>query len=361
MVSFNIYDRFKFNITGERNKEIEDYLAGELGYFKSEVTSPDVEIELVDKFPEDEMSLPPSYGVIGNSFYLKDYYNNKVTISYRRTRTKLLAEKGIDASFLLGNIIEPLMFYCLLEKGFTFIHASAVSKGDNALTFAAWKQTGKTSAILSLLPHNYSYLSNDWSLISKEGLIYPYPTPIRVYGDNLESFPDLINIVSKNPIDKWKIQAQVFIYKVLRGLGLNWSRNLILRGLHLAISAISYRTLKIESGRFGSVGNVSSMEKLFFLVKNPQATEVKVEEIENDERLSMRLAVNLLLERESFTQHSLAYLFAFPESEDYVVSNSLKLQKKIIHSALEGVQCFRVMIPGKIPFREAFLACQKYF
>lgn len=353
MISFNIHDKFSFTVCGEQNKHIESYLIEELGYFKSEVASPDLEIELVDEIPEGKIFLP-FYGRNGDLFYLKDRYGSKISLSYRVFKGKLIAERKIAADFLKNQIIEPLMFYNLLEKGCTFIHASAVSKGNAALIFCGSQDTGKTNIALSLLFHNYSFLSNEWTLISKEGFVYPYPTLIPVVAYNLQAFPNLLNIVSKNYFDKQKIRSKIFISRKRRNMELGHSRNLTLRATDLVLGVISNLIFKINAKDLGAVSNVSRIEKLFILETDSQVSEVDVREVENKKDMVTRLSANLLWERDMFTKHYLAYLFAFPEGRNPVVEDTLKLHGKVISEALKDVPCFQATLPESIPFKEAF-------
>lgn len=362
MISFDIHNKFKFSIIGKQNSELEKYLNDELGYFKSEVTSPDMEIELVDKIPEGKTPLFPLYSKDDASFYLKDSYGNKITILYETSNVRLTAESKINGNFLLYVIIEPLMFYNLLGKGFTFLHASAVSKDDKALMFCAWPHTGKTNTVLSLILRNYSFLADESSLISRKGYVYPYPRPISAFYYNLEEFPELIDVISKSLIDKQKIRLRTFFAKMQNRMARGHSRKFILNAINYGLNRISQpsKGSKIDPNDLTDIGNISKIEKLFLLQTDTVSSEVHVEEIENMKGLSTALSASWIWEREIFTTHYLAYLFAFPERNNQALENSLKLHSEIIRDALKNTECFKVIIPQKLPFKKSFQMLQGY-
>lgn len=366
MLSFDIHGKFKLRVTGKYNSSLENFLERELGYFKAEVSSPDMEVELVDSLPEPPYPLFPLYGKTDTLFYLRDRPNvgSKVTLDYQTSNKKILAEKDIDEVFLLYDIIEPFMFYRLLEEGFTFLHASAVSKENKALVFSAWPRTGKSNTLLSLLHDGgYYFLSDEWTLVSEQGLVYPYPR--RIFGTDvlyhLDSLPSLPKYVCQNWVERQKMQVKRLISRVDERLGFEASKNRFLLGIHLILASIGRLTFRIAPRDIGEIGDVSRMEKLFMLLTDFDSDQVKVAEIKDKESLAIRLSANLLSDyRDVFTHHYLAYLFGFPEKRNPLVENALNLQAQIITKALKDVACYQVMIPGRLPFREFLDEFRKY-
>lgn len=352
MISFDIHGEFSFGVCGKQNKAIENYLDKELGYFKSGVISPDLEIELVDRIPEGQ-SLLPFYGRNDDLFYISDPYGHKVSLPYRMLEGKVVAEKEIDANFLLQLIIEPLMFFHLLRKGYAFLHASAVSKGDATLIFAASQDTGKTSFALSMLFRGYSFLGNEWSLISEKGLTYPYPRPILLGPHNFQAFPELPRRIAINHFGRRKIRGEILISKVRSKMKLGHSTHLILRAANLALQQAN-KIYEIDAKQFGDIGNVSQIKRIFILERNIQATEVNLTKIEDKEGVATRLAANFLWERDTFNKHYLAYLFAFPGGRNPIVEDALKIHREIVKQALKDTLCFRVTLSENMPFKKNF-------
>jgi hypothetical protein len=96
----------------------------------------------------------------------------------------------IDASPLLRhsphvlytNVVEPVLRWTLVEKGWALIHGACVSRGEDAYVVTARTDTGKTTTILTMLRHypQLAFLADDLCLVRADGRLLAYPKPMTI-------------------------------------------------------------------------------------------------------------------------------------------------------------------------------------
>ena len=82
---------------------------------------------------------------------------------------------------LYTNIVEPLLRWTFVEKGYALVHGACVAFGDEAFLITAKTDTGKTTTILRLLDNlTCSFISDDLTLVSRDGQVLTYPKPLTI-------------------------------------------------------------------------------------------------------------------------------------------------------------------------------------
>ena len=87
---------------------------------------------------------------------------------------------------LYTNIVEPILRWTFVEKGYALVHGACIAVGKDAYLVTARTDTGKTTTILRILARqrrttdNASFLSDDLTLVSPEGRVLPYPKPLTI-------------------------------------------------------------------------------------------------------------------------------------------------------------------------------------
>jgi glycosyltransferase involved in cell wall biosynthesis len=82
---------------------------------------------------------------------------------------------------LYTNIVEPILRWAFVKKGYALAHAACIADGDNAYLITAQTDTGKTTTILKLLrEYPFSFLSDDLTLIAPDGRVLTYPKPLTI-------------------------------------------------------------------------------------------------------------------------------------------------------------------------------------
>ncbi|NIO36955.1 hypothetical protein GTO27_04545 [Candidatus Bathyarchaeota archaeon] len=106
----------------------------------------------------------------------------------------------------------------LLDKGFSFIHASAVARNNECIIFPAFSDTGKTTTALSFLKDGYDFLGDD-KVITDGQNVFSYPMPVRkVLSRPFETVPLLRRIKTRKtiypPIAEAGIPRKIFFLSI---------------------------------------------------------------------------------------------------------------------------------------------------
>jgi dolichol-phosphate mannosyltransferase len=83
---------------------------------------------------------------------------------------------------LYTNIVEPLLRWTFVEKGFALVHGACLAFGEDAYLVTARTDTGKTTTMLRILDSQpgCSFISDDLTLVSPEGRVLTYPKPLTI-------------------------------------------------------------------------------------------------------------------------------------------------------------------------------------
>jgi dolichol-phosphate mannosyltransferase len=83
---------------------------------------------------------------------------------------------------LYTNVVEPILRWTFVEKGYALVHGACITAGDKAYMITARTDTGKTTTILKTLARIRScgFVSDDHTLISPEGRVFTYPKPLTI-------------------------------------------------------------------------------------------------------------------------------------------------------------------------------------
>jgi dolichol-phosphate mannosyltransferase len=83
---------------------------------------------------------------------------------------------------LYTNVVEPILRWAFVERGYALVHGACMAIGDNAFLITARTDTGKTTTVLKTLDANpdYFFISDDLTLLKDDGTILPYPKPLTI-------------------------------------------------------------------------------------------------------------------------------------------------------------------------------------
>ncbi|HEX6034324.1 MAG TPA: glycosyltransferase [Anaerolineales bacterium] len=125
---------------------------------------------------------------------------------------------------LYTNVIEPLLRWSFVRKGYALVHAACVSVNGRAVLVTAQTDTGKTSTILRTVD-NYacSFLSDDMTIVSRDGRVMSYPKPLTISSHTLSA------VNANSSLTLWEriaLQFQSRLHsKSGRKVGLNLSKS----------------------------------------------------------------------------------------------------------------------------------------
>jgi hypothetical protein len=83
---------------------------------------------------------------------------------------------------LYTNVIEPILRWSFVERGYALVHGACLAVGDQAFLVTARTDTGKTTTMLRVLDSqpDYAFISDDLTLVGPDGRVLTYPKPLTI-------------------------------------------------------------------------------------------------------------------------------------------------------------------------------------
>lgn len=97
--------------------------------------------------------------------------------------TEVLASSLLKRSphVLYTNVVEPLLRWTFVKKGFALVHGACISHNGQGVLITAQTDTGKTTTILKTLSeYPFSFLSDDMTILHRDGTILSFPKPLTI-------------------------------------------------------------------------------------------------------------------------------------------------------------------------------------
>ena len=180
----------------------------------------------IDLLGKDLLFLEEDTSATDGSLFISDTKGNKVKLtpeSFSDTSLSIQADPDFDLYYLYNYIIEPLLIIWAARHGILFVHASAILKDGKAKVFAAWRHTGKTSSIFSMVKDKIKFMGDDYCVLFNSK-VYIYPKYINIFSYNFESYPWLYGKLSFTL--STRIKLSVYIKKFLYWISQNLSGSL---------------------------------------------------------------------------------------------------------------------------------------
>ena len=294
--NYSIHDVVKFTIQSEN---IPKRMAIEYANFeKDHINNPDFIVEIGNFVPskEDCYIVDHTYYIKEGYFYCKDSYKfGKWMIQVSglesdQTHIKLSTNAVgtlVPDMFICAYVIDFFIRFKLESKGYSVVHASAMSKGGQAFLFPSQSGAGKTSTAIYLAESGYDYLGDDF-VILHEGQVLSYPTALNIFAYNLnpairENLPAYDRVV---------LQLKDALYK-------------------LTARRIKIFTKMNPKDIPGLNITDASMLKAVYLLA--QGDRLEITDAEPDVILNS-LAINQKMESYPFFKYLLEYSYVFPSS-----------------------------------------------
>jgi len=178
-------------------KVVSMYELPELEYFRvpALTSDPDILIRLERRRRKDRRRTDRTAGTTrratDNIHYaeLLGRYGFEVSISNKdRVNIAVSPILRFSRHVLYTNVVEPILRWSFVRKGYALVHAACISFDGQAVLVTARTDTGKTSTILRTLD-NYacSFLSDDMTIVSKDGRVLSYPKPLNISNHTLSA------------------------------------------------------------------------------------------------------------------------------------------------------------------------------
>lgn len=90
---------------------------------------------------------------------------------------------------LYTNVVEALLRYLFVSRGYVLLHCATVVSGGEALILSAQTDTGKTTTVLRLVKrHAVEFLADDMTIIHPSGIARRYPKPMTMSFHTFQAF-----------------------------------------------------------------------------------------------------------------------------------------------------------------------------
>ena len=86
---------------------------------------------------------------------------------------------GRSPSFLFTNIVEPIIRWSLVPKGYALVNAASASSGGSAVLIHGKQDLGYALSILAS-QYGYAFMADDLTIVDQGGNVYSYPKPLTV-------------------------------------------------------------------------------------------------------------------------------------------------------------------------------------
>lgn len=169
------------------------------GYFRRDAVAPDLEVSRVERIdlPRERIRSEVGYTVydLGGGEVV---YDTDVPIMYllgSRARwrirvsglatgtTKILTSApffdfrpvGFKVTELLSRLTQFVLILKLLDRGLAMCHATTLARDGRAFLLFGYSGTGKSTLAAKMLKEGFQYMSEDFTLVDREGRVYCYP------------------------------------------------------------------------------------------------------------------------------------------------------------------------------------------
>lgn len=131
---------------------------------------------------------------------------------------------------LYTNVVEPILRWRLVERGYALVHAACFTVDGEAHLVTARTDTGKTTTMLKILERgDYSFISDDLTLIDRTGIVLTYPKPLTISHHTVHA----LTCAELGPIERFFLPLQSRLH----------SRNGRLMAFKLAAMGVPVATL----------------------------------------------------------------------------------------------------------------------
>ncbi|GIG39630.1 hypothetical protein [Cellulomonas phragmiteti] len=150
-----------------------------------------VRVELVDRLPlqqaGDVVHVTRFKRLFTYRTLVRGLDTDRVTVFFARHWVDRVYMNAIGV-YLQAQVLEPVMYYKLLQQRVLLMHAAGVTKDGEAVLLPAYGGTGKTTLSIALLAQGYRFLGDDLLLVDTSDLtVHPYPRPLHIFTYNVRS------------------------------------------------------------------------------------------------------------------------------------------------------------------------------
>ncbi len=314
----------------------------ELSYFLADVsTPPDITIGIRPIGPRpgvrvnlrrdgERVSYREHLGVLGANF------NIKLGTPIQVECSPLLA---LSRHVLYTNVIEALLRFVLVSKGYVLLHSAGMDVHGNATLLSAQTDTGKTSTVIKLVrERGYKFISDDMTIVDPRGFARTFPKPMTL---SYHTMVRAVDAGSLRPKQWAQLQVQSRVHSksgrsVGKGLGqLNVPIMSINSVVQIMVPPPKYHITSLFGAEIAPEARIANV----FLMERGEPLQ---------ERVELDAAVDQLIENTDDAYGFPPFATRAPRLEiagaDYQALR--RRERELLTSALRGVTIYRLRVRG---------------
>jgi dolichol-phosphate mannosyltransferase len=319
-----------------------DVILYELEYFKS------------NEFSDWDLSIRTLDSLEGGLRLTRKILQDKSTNSNRILYTEHLGSAGAQFSIDFGqrievtvnklisksrhvlyvNLVEPLLRFLLISKGFILLHSACMDKNESGLLLSAPPDTGKTTTVLKCVKNGFSFLSDDMTIIKLPNQALCFPKPMTISSHTFKTAVSVSNTRDTDPSMRVRSlvhskTGRAFMHKLAKLnvpiFTINTIGQSIVRPPKYSINSILHDAI---------IKNDTTVDNLYFLKR------------EGDDIIPLDTdkALDLAVENsdDAFIFPPYAELLKYIDIDNRTAFELLEDEKKMLRTFLSGIRCYVV-------------------
>jgi hypothetical protein len=132
--------------------------------------------------------------------------------------TELVFYGGLFAPYFLQHfLIEQIMRYKIVQKGFVLVHGGCIADRGNSVIFPGLGHAGKTALAVQQVQAGRKFQADDYTLVSASGNTYSYPRRLHVSDHTKEAFPEAVNNLRMRHRFSIKVKSLIYYMTLKNG------------------------------------------------------------------------------------------------------------------------------------------------
>lgn len=227
-----------------------------------------------------------------------------------------------------------------IEDEISLVHGSAVRINNEIIIMPAWRHTGKTNIMLSLLEQGGDYLADDRVWIGSDGKVLAYPSNIHLMSYNYKSFPNL----SENLIDRFRAILSSNINNIVED---NSSK--IFRGIKQVNNTLISQNDWIEPNKLyqgTDIINSGTIDRLL-LLQSTDRSSPKLEKIPQSELHRALRSISFYEWDKDLLEIGMTHDTLFPgrNSREDQIKGLIEKDSDVFSTLTSSFDCYKLLVP----------------
>jgi hypothetical protein len=343
--------------------EMVQHLVDVIGPSVGPPRDPDITVSFVDRFPTT-----PRLRVLNarEVAYDEEHFyvigdrglRSRVDIAGLGEATDIVCERGVTQVPLLLGVLGLR----LLEQEHVLLHSAAFEFADRCVVVVGWKKGGKTETLLPFLAAGARHLSDEWSIVSPEGVVYGLPGRLQLWSWHLRQLPAFWSRVPARDRRRLRVlRAYQRAHRLLPTSRRSGPMARLLAGLaaeggNATLGQARAMPEELVGDRVRRTPARIDVVLLAGVSPEPQCRVIPAE----PELVAQRMVASLAYERQPLLTAYEQFRFAFPSRSNPLVDSARVREEAILRRALAGRAAYEVVHPYPVRLHDVYEAVRPF-